>query len=426
MAGNKALEKYKESKIPKKGKGKVTVEIPIYEYPNTQSKIIGKIKKNQEITWISKSICDEREWIRSDKKNNYGYIVGYETPDKCNLDIGNIKEDKSEPKKEYGINTKEEIKPLTKEEVELGNEALKEILNDEEEEWNKNSKYDNNESKTDISTEMEENNKSGFLELNNDENKIIRLDEEALSDYFFDDDISKLDVLKRENDKLMNEIICKVGKDSNKKQNKNKKEKKSTNDNDNDNDTEKDIPFSEIVPTMFDGFEKDDKARIKKILNDERTKELLYQINEESQKKIEENLKEENDKKKDKKDNDKKNKKEDKQKGKFKLRGEIYPLDYSGKLADRKTVLKRVKKANGIPEDAEPIRIEYNKKIGKKYQSGFNLVYEVIENGKKVERKIRDDNEGHLYDDNYYLPPHFNDYISDKHYYYIWENPDDN
>ena len=94
MAGNKALEKFKESKIPKKGKGKIIIEIPIYKEPNTQSEKIGTIKKNQEVSWISKSICDEREWIRCNKDNNYGYIVGYEKNGKCNLDVGSIIEKK--------------------------------------------------------------------------------------------------------------------------------------------------------------------------------------------------------------------------------------------------------------------------------------------------------------------------------------------
>ena len=39
MAGNKALEKFKGSKIPKKGKGKIIIEIPIYKEPNTQYSI---------------------------------------------------------------------------------------------------------------------------------------------------------------------------------------------------------------------------------------------------------------------------------------------------------------------------------------------------------------------------------------------------
>ena len=75
MAGNKALEKFKNSKIPKKGTATIPIEIPIYKEPNTHSPIIGKIKKDEEITWISKSICDEREWIRCNQIHDYGYIV---------------------------------------------------------------------------------------------------------------------------------------------------------------------------------------------------------------------------------------------------------------------------------------------------------------------------------------------------------------
>ena len=134
MAGNKALEKFKESKIPKKGKGKIIIEIPIYKEPNTQSEKIGTIKKNQEVSWISKSICDEREWIRCNKDNNYGYIVGYEKNGKCNLDVGSIIEKKDdEIKKEYGFEQKNEIIPITEEEITLGNEALEEILNGDDE-----------------------------------------------------------------------------------------------------------------------------------------------------------------------------------------------------------------------------------------------------------------------------------------------------
>ncbi len=152
MAGNKAIEKFKESKIPKKGKGKITIEIPIYKEPNTQSEKIGTIKKNQEVSWISKSICDEREWIRCNKDNNFGYIVGYEKDGKCNLDIGTIKEKKDEEiKKEYGHEQKNEIIPITEEEITLGNEALEEILNEDDE---KKNNFDDGESKTNKSTEM--------------------------------------------------------------------------------------------------------------------------------------------------------------------------------------------------------------------------------------------------------------------------------
>ena len=91
MAGNKTLQKFKDSKIPKKGKGKVANEIPIYKEPNTHSEIIGKLNKDQEIKWISKSICDEREWVRMNEDNNFGYVVGYDKDGNCNLEIDTIK-----------------------------------------------------------------------------------------------------------------------------------------------------------------------------------------------------------------------------------------------------------------------------------------------------------------------------------------------
>lgn len=78
MAGNKTLQKFKDSKIPKKGRGKLANNTPIYSDPNTHSKIIGTLLKDQEIKWISKTICDEREWVRCDKEHNYGYVIGYE------------------------------------------------------------------------------------------------------------------------------------------------------------------------------------------------------------------------------------------------------------------------------------------------------------------------------------------------------------
>ena len=201
MAGNKALEKFKQSKIPKKGKAKVTIEIPIHKEPNTHSQIIGRIKKDQEITWISKSICDEREWIRCNNVNDYGYIVGYEKDGKCNLDIGTIKENKEEDKKEVNFDSKVEIVPLTKEEIKYGEDALNEILNDDEEEADDEKKDDkSNDSKTNISTENDESQKS----------EISKLEEEEL-DNWFGDDISKIDLIKLikyENDKLENEIRC--------------------------------------------------------------------------------------------------------------------------------------------------------------------------------------------------------------------------
>ena len=210
MAGNKALEKFKESKIPKKGKGKITIEIPIYKEPNTQSEIIGTIKKNHQVSWISKSICDEREWIRCNKDNNYGYIVGYEKDGKCNLDIGTIKEKKDEEiKKEYGHEQKNEIIPITEEEINLGNEALEEILNEDDEKKD----YNDDESKTNKSTEIDESNKSYYSGF--EESKTgIKIEEDDDWNDFFESDINKLDFIKSENEKLINEIKCQLDNDS--------------------------------------------------------------------------------------------------------------------------------------------------------------------------------------------------------------------
>ena len=125
MAGNKALEKFKNSKVPKRGTNTTTAEVPIYQEPNTHSKIIGTIKKNEIINWISKSICDEREWIRCDNKNNFGYIISGEMDGTCNINMDFIKE-----KKEEKYSKNESI--LSQEENEYGQNALNEILEEDE------------------------------------------------------------------------------------------------------------------------------------------------------------------------------------------------------------------------------------------------------------------------------------------------------
>ena len=131
MAGNKALKKFADSKIPQKGKGTLTKEINIYKEPNTHSEIVGKINAGEEIFWISKSICEEREWVRCDKTQNFGYIVAHEKDGLCNVEgnFENIKLEKTEDKKVIeNVNTTPE---LTEDEIEMGNEALKEIFNDD-------------------------------------------------------------------------------------------------------------------------------------------------------------------------------------------------------------------------------------------------------------------------------------------------------
>ena len=167
MAGNKTLQKFKDSKIPKKGKGKVNKEVDIYIEPNTQSVIIGKIPKDQIISWISKSVCDEREWIRCDEENNFGYIVGYEKDGSSNLDISSIKDKTNGKKKEKNFKIKpNEIVPITKEDINLGNEALNEILNGDD----KNSDKDNESISN--STAIEENFISG---LEDDKKKSMKI-----------------------------------------------------------------------------------------------------------------------------------------------------------------------------------------------------------------------------------------------------------
>ena len=94
MAGNKALEKFKDSKVPKKGSGTTNTDLPIYQEPNTHSKVIGTIKKDENFDWVGKSICDGKEFVRCDK--NFGYIAINEINGKCNLNMDTVKEIKFE------------------------------------------------------------------------------------------------------------------------------------------------------------------------------------------------------------------------------------------------------------------------------------------------------------------------------------------
>ena len=250
MAGNKTLQKFKDSKIPKKGTGKTVVEIPIYKEPNTKSEIIGKILKGQEITWISKSICDEREWIRCNENNNFGYIVGYEKDGKCNLDIGTIKEKKNDKKRDSNFRSiPNEIVPITKEEIDIGNEALKEILFDDDKKDDKN-----NESQS-ISTEIDEINKSGFSD---DYNKIPEIKKEEKKknkeerndkwdNFYFEEDVSKIDSVVNENNKLLSEILNQIAEEN--KNDKNKSEKKDGNKEENDTSVSKALSsILDVIP----------------------------------------------------------------------------------------------------------------------------------------------------------------------------------
>ena len=215
MAGNKTLKKFKDSKIPKKGTGKTVVEIPIYKEPNTKSEIIGKIAKDQEITWISKSICDEREWIRCNGNNNFGYIIGYDEDIKCNIDINSIIENKNYKKKENNFKIiPDEIVPISKEEIDFGNEALKEILFENDIKDDKNN--ENNENPN-LSTEVDENNKSVFsddknknLEIEKEDNKDKEEGNDIFDNFYFEEDVSKIDLVVNENNRLLDEILNQI------------------------------------------------------------------------------------------------------------------------------------------------------------------------------------------------------------------------
>lgn len=218
MAGNKTLQKFKDSKIPKKGKGKVIKEVPIHIEPNTQSVVIGKIPKDQTISWISKSVCDEREWIRCNEEYNYGYIVGYEKDGSSNLDISSIKDKTDGKKNKKNLKIKpNEIVPITKEDINLGNEALNEILNGDD----KNSDKDNESISN--STEIEEN----FISDDKKKIKIpeIKKEDENFDnwDFDFDQDISKIDYVVNENNKLLNDLFNQMNEENNKSNNESNK-----------------------------------------------------------------------------------------------------------------------------------------------------------------------------------------------------------
>ena len=221
MAGNKALEKFKNSKVPKRGTTTTTAEVPIYQEPNTHSKIIGTIKKNEIINWISKSICDEREWIRCDNKNNFGYIISGEMDGTCNINMDFIKE-----KKEEKYSKNESI--LSQEENEYGQNALNEILEEDEkkvennndDDYSNSTSFGNNSNNFDIFDKNDEECNKIF----ESQNEIVFepkeeniLNEENLHNLYFEGDISYLDKLKKENNKLSKDILNMMEKDQEKK-----------------------------------------------------------------------------------------------------------------------------------------------------------------------------------------------------------------
>ena len=400
MGGIKTQKKYKNSKIPKKGIGKPNKELPIYKDPNTKSEIIGNISKGQEIKWISKSICDKREWVRCDGNQQFGYIIGYEKEDECNFDINDIQES-FEIKNPF---TKEENIQITNEEKNLGNQALYEILNEKDDDKKDDDSYK--------STEINESVNNINIESKLDENK----NNEIEIFPYFDEDISKNDLILNENKKIIGEIITEKD-EENKIFNQleiNEEEKENKN-----------KLFLRTMSTIIDMIPGVNKIKSgielitrKDIFTKEKlTKEELLMktlgmfpgsnffkgVN--SISKINKNIK--------------------RSKTFFKSTNNInllkentnIPKNYAREGANRKQALKDVKRLNGIPKSNIPInkkneQINYDKRG--KYQPGKKLIYKNVNNKEEI---IRDDNKGHEFPDGGVLGPHFND-EKGRHFFY--------
>ena len=136
------------------------------------------------------------------------------------------KRDKGKKKKDnnFEIKINENI-PITKEEIILGDEALREILTEDDKKKDKDDDSKNN------STGIEENyfdfgNKSdaSSIEENKSKTSEIKIQEENW-DNFFEDDVSKIDFVKYENDKLLKEILCQIKEENNNQSENEKKER---------------------------------------------------------------------------------------------------------------------------------------------------------------------------------------------------------
>ena len=413
MAGNKALKKFSESKIPKQGYGKPNKKITIYTEPNTQSKVIGTIQKGTEVYWISKSICDDREWLRCNKDNNFGYIIVHEANDECNFDESTIKETETKKNTEKIFkHIPPEINTLTKEEIDYGNDALKEILNEPNIKNNNNNNFD-------ISYDTKDNSSDETFDNIND------------IDYFnIEDDmnfniINEI-VIKTESD-LENEILkeIKIGK------NEDKKEKENT--------------FKRIVETIKEIIPEENNDIDKYLLNnkdlssEEKFNGLLKMIPglnpKENNNKISteikaskyiSNNKDEKPKKNDNKGN--KNKKSDEkpdENNKKRIEYEIIIngkkiINYAPEEANFIQALRALKRYYRIPMGNQPINTKKHEKINikdGKPRVGQILKYKDIDNNVVT---VRVDCFGHKYDDGTELPPHING--PDKKHFFFSES----
>ena len=235
MAGNKALEKFKNSKVPKKGTGRTTCELIVYQEPNTHSKIIGTIKRNEIINWISKSICEEKEWVRCDGENNFGYIICNTMDGTCNLNMDSVTEKKEEKIENKELNNESQI---TQEENEMVNEALKEILEEDDKKdnhidesnfsnstgfgnnsmSNHNDTFDKEEDNSKIFAVKNEEVNQGYDYIFEPKNEDV-FKEDNLDNLYFDGDISNLDGAIKENNKILSDLLKMMEQDKEKENN---------------------------------------------------------------------------------------------------------------------------------------------------------------------------------------------------------------
>ena len=114
-----------------------------------------------------------------------------------------------------------------------------------------------NESKTNISTENEESQISDISKLDEGKSQTSEIDiEQDDLDDSFEEDINKIDLIKFENDKLINEIRCKIKKEKSN----NKNNSKSNNNNDN--------TVSKVINSLEESLPNDEKSMLNECLKD--------------------------------------------------------------------------------------------------------------------------------------------------------------
>ena len=185
----------------------------VFKEPNNNSEKIGIIQKGELLNWISKSICDEREWIRLGKSSNFGYIIGYDKSGKCNMDIESIKETKIEKNKITEISKPKDNKNIviTKEEMDFGVQAMNEILNEPQNHNYGELKPINiklvNDYSTNESIDSTESNNSIIDSTNYDFNKLNEDEKDIfLDNLYYAQDITKDEIIKKEQNKLINKL----------------------------------------------------------------------------------------------------------------------------------------------------------------------------------------------------------------------------